>query len=460
MRALVIAGTHSGVGKTTAVTGIIAALKKRGYSVQPFKAGPDYIDPSYHTRASGLPSRNLDPWLLESSTVIELFHRAMAGKDIGIVEGVMGLYDGARGEDDWGSTAHLARLLRLPVILVVDASAGTRSVGACVLGFKTFDPKLNLAGVILNGIASPKHLELVIPSLAEVGVRLLGYLPRSRELALPERHLGLIPTVEETLHEGFFERLAGQVAATIDLEGLTSVASEASPPGVKTGLWPENPLPIRTSLAVARDKAFSFYYPDSLELLESWGVEVTFFSPLADSKVPDQAAGIYIGGGFPEIYAEALSRNFSMRASLKKAVEAGMPVYAECGGLMYLCRTLEDQSGNGWPMADILPAHCSVKESRLTLGYRTVEALDDNLLMKAGESVKGHEFHLSALSGLPETARPAYRIVDQGGRTEGFRYKNVLASYVHVHLASKPGLAERVLEFCSKQSRVREGAGP
>ena len=255
MRGVVIAGTHSGVGKTTIATGIMAALSRRGYQVQPFKAGPDYIDPSYHAAACGQPSRNLDTWLLEEPVIRELFQRAMNGKDLAVIEGVMGLYDGFEGDGEEGSTAHLAKLLDLPVVLVTDASAAARSVGATVLGFKSFDPQLNIAGVILNGIAGDRHLEFVTPSLARVGVPLLGYLPRRRELVLPERHLGLIPTLEGTVAKEFYGRLVEQVEQTISLDRILSLASSISPTDEQPQVFPERAHPTRVSIGVAMGKA-------------------------------------------------------------------------------------------------------------------------------------------------------------------------------------------------------------
>lgn len=451
MRALVIAGTHSGAGKTTAATGIMAALRRRGYTVQPFKVGPDYIDPSYHSIACGAPSRNLDTWLLDVPVIIELFHRAMAGKELAIVEGVMGLYDGFSGEDEEGSTAHLAKLLRLPVVLVVDASAAARSVGASVLGFKEFDPALHLAGVILNGIAGEKHLELVKPSLAMAGVPLLGYLPRRKELVLPERHLGLIPTMEGTVAVEFYDCLAEQVERTIDLDAVLALGSHAAPPPSAVHLvFPERPLPRRAAIAVAMDKSFSFYYPDSLDLLEAWGAEIIPFSPLADPELPKGVGGAYIGGGFPELYAQELAENEGMLRSLRRAAEKGLSLYAECGGLMYLGESIEDQDGKVHSMAGIVPARSSMKGTRLTLGYRTVRALDDSLLMKAGDSVRGHEFHLSALKETPHPATAAYEVLGHDGRREGFRLNNVLASYIHLHMGSKKGLASRLVDSCAR----------
>lgn len=459
MKALVIAGTHSGVGKTTVATGIMAALVRRGFKVQPFKVGPDYIDPSYHSGACGVSSRNLDSWLLQPEVLIEVFNRAMAGKDLGIIEGVMGLYDGAGGEDDIGSTAFSAKMLGLPVVLVIDASAATRSVGASALGFKHFDPDLQLAGVILNGIAGPKHLELVQPSLAQAGIRLLGYLPRKQELATPERHLGLIPTAEGKPARKFYDQLADQIERTADLDCLVSVAGHVRVPDAGPTVFPEEQLTPRTAIAVARDEAFNFYYPESLELLEAWGAELIPFSPLADTQLPATVGGVYIGGGFPEFFAKELSQNRGMLHSLRQAAQRDLPMYAECGGLMYLCQTLEDLDGKTEPMAGIVPAHCSMVNTGLTLGYRTVRALEDSPLMKADQSVRGHEFHLSVLKDATAGA-PAYEVLGHEGRREGFRIGNVLASYVHLHFGSDKRLAPRFVQSCTEWMANNRQGGP
>jgi cobyrinic acid a,c-diamide synthase len=449
MKGFVIAGTHSGVGKTTVTIGLMTALRRRGHRLQPFKVGPDYIDPSYHEDAAGLPSRNLDSWLLEPAVMVELFERAMAGKDLAIAEGMMGLYDGFRGESEEGSTAQVAKLLGLPVILVVDASAAAASIGALVLGFKEFDREISLVGVILNRIAGEKHLEFVKPSLAKAGVPLLGYLPNNREIALPERHLGLIPTGEGSVSRDFYRCLAEQVQQTIDIERILKLAAPIAAPDENESLiFPRQPLRPKAAIAVALDKAFNFYYPDSLDLLKAWGAEIVPFSPLEDRALPPCAGGVYIGGGFPELYARELCENKAMLLSLRAASLQGMPVYAECGGLMYLGESIEDTDGKRYPMAGVLPCQSTIKGTRLTLGYRRVEAVDDGPLMKGGESVRGHEFHLSALTERPQVPA-AYRLLDQSGRIKGFRINNVVASYIHLHLGSKRSLAPNFVNFCA-----------
>jgi len=450
MRGFLIAGTHSGVGKTSVVIGLLRALSRRGHRVQPFKAGPDYIDPSYHATACGVSSRTLDAWLLEPSIMRALFQRAMRGKDLAIVEGMMGLYDGCRGDAEDGSTAHVAKLLGLPVILVVDAQAATRSVGATVLGFQAFDPKVNLVGVILNGIAGERHLEFIKPSLAAAGVPLLGYLPRRSDLALPERYLGLIPASEGHVAEACYGHLADQVESTCDLDRLLSIAASFDLPTEEATIFPTDPRAVRTAIAIARDEAFNFYYPDALELLEAWGAELIPFSPLRDSGLPHGIGGVVLGGGFPELYAEGLSQNMPMRQALRRAAEAGLPIYAECGGLMYLGQRLEGQEGRSDPMVGILPTSSSLLDTQLTLGYRTICALHGHPFIREGDTVRGHEFHLSALTEPSQVAAAAYRVLDQSGRLEGFRMKNVIASYIHLHLASRSDLAPRFVNWCAE----------
>jgi cobyrinic acid a,c-diamide synthase len=451
---VVIAGTASGVGKTTVATGIMAALTRRGLRVQPFKAGPDYIDPSYHTWASGRPSRNLDTYLLPHPAVAELFQRATSGMDIAVIEGVMGLYDGHSSLSEAGSTAELAKLLGAPVVLVADASGAARSLAAMVGGYAAFDPGLRLGGVVLNGTGSPGHLELCREAIqSATGIPVLGGLPHHDDLRLPERHLGLVPMVEGPAGRDYLERLVAQVGSSIDLDHLLKLAGQATPPSTTPALFPARPHPPRARLAVARDRAFSFYYEDSLDLLKAWGAEVVPFSPLKDSALPPGVDGIYLGGGFPELYARELAENGGMREAIRMAAQAGVPVYGECGGLMYLGRSIRDFEGRESPMVGLVPARSVLLPTggrRLTLGYRTVRALRHGPLLRRGEEVRGHEFHWSVLEDDMGNSRRAYRVVDQGGRREGFHTGSVLASYIHLHLASRPFLAQRLVEACQR----------
>ena len=462
---VVIAGVRSGVGKTTIATGIMGALTRRGYAVQPFKAGPDYIDPSYHRVACGVPSRNLDTWLLPHDTVLELYGKAASKRQISVVEGVMGLFDGHSSLDEEGSTAQLAKLLNAPVILVADASKVARSVAAEVLGYQRFDPGLNVAGVILNGVGSDRHLEFCQPQIeATTGLPVLGYLPRRDEFEQPERHLGLIPTVEGTVASQWYDALIAQIEETIDVERVAQLARQPVSPspsahpelveGRPPQVYPQEPQPKRAVIAVAQDRAFNFYYQDSLDLLEAWGADLAPFSPLEDESLPEGAGGVYLGGGFPEMFAAELSANRPMLDSIRQAAARGIPVYGECGGLMYLGRSLTGFDGEAHAMAGLVPAVSAMSQSRLSLGYREVVAQDDGPLLSAGQQVRGHEFHWSTLEQPPGENESVYRVVNQGGRPDGFRAGSVWATYVHVHLGSAPGLAPRFVETCSRHSTV------
>ncbi len=450
VRAIVIAGTTSGVGKTTVATGLMGALVHQGFKVQPFKAGPDYIDPSYHTLMTGEPSRNLDTWLLPHNAISELFTRAMVNKDIAVIEGVMGLYDGRSSLSEEGSTAELAKLLQAPVLLIVDSRKGARSLAAMVAGYNTFDPSLRIGGVILNGIGSPSHLELCRDAIEHyTSIPVLGYIPRRDSLSLPERHLGLVPTVEETISKEFLELLTAQCEATIDIPQILRLSEQAAPPQAKSSLFPARQAPTSVKIAVARDKAFSFYYQDSLDLLHAWGAELATFSPLQDADLPEGTSGIYIGGGFPELYATSLRDNESMRRAIRTSARRGMPIYGECGGLMYLGTSMGDLQGNKHPMVGAIPISSRIDNSHLSLGYRTVQALNDGPILRQGEIVKGHEFHWSILDEGAKLAN-AYHLVGTENRYEGFQKNNLLTSYIHLHMGSLPQMASRFVQNCRR----------
>jgi cobyrinic acid a,c-diamide synthase len=448
VRAVVVAGTTSGVGKTTIATGLMGALVHRGLKVQPFKAGPDYIDPSYHAWVTGEASRNLDTWLLSHNAVTELFNRAMVNKDIAVIEGVMGLYDGRSSLNEEGSTAELANLLRAPVLLVIDSRKGARSLAAMVTGYQAFDSSLRLGGVILNGIGSDTHLRLCQESIEHyTGIPVMGYIPRRGNLSLPERHLGLIPAAEEPASKEFLELLVAQCEATLNIPQILRLSEQAMTPKPEPLLFPPVRKPTVAKIAVAKDKAFSFYYQDSLDLLEAWGAELAPFSPLQDTDLPRDISGLYIGGGFPELYATALADNKPIRQAIKVAAQQGMPTYAECGGLMYLGRTISDLEGNKYNMVGAVPASSQIDSPRLSLGYRTVQALGDGPILRRGETVRGHEFHWSVLKSSTNKAN-AYHILEKGEFREGFQKKKLLASYIHLHLASLPHMASSFIENC------------
>ena len=470
-RGLVIAGTASGTGKTTITCGLIAALRARGLRVAPFKVGPDYIDPTYHARAAGRACETLDSWMVPHAALRDLFARGAASADIAVVEGVMGLFDGRTGGGEAGSTAEVAKLLGLPVILVVDAAKIARSIGAQVLGYQRFDPDLAIAGVILNNVASDTHAALCTQAIeGATGIPVLGALPRDEALRAPERHLGLIPTVEGRVADAFFDAAEARVASRVDLDRLLAIAAGAALDGggqaedarVDAALWPSTPVRERTPIAYAADEAFSFMYPANLDLLAAWGADLLPFSPLHDAALPAGARGVCLGGGFPELYAEALAANAPMRASVHAAAARGVPVYGECGGLMYLGETLTDEAGRAHAMAGVAPLRSSMVRRRLTLGYRTATARADGPHLARGRTVRGHEFHWSTLDAPPAAATAAYAlgeggVEDASAAVEGYARANVWASYVHLHFATDAAIAPRFVGACRAASIAAPG---
>lgn len=448
---LVLAGTWSGVGKTTLATGIMAALRARGLVVQPFKVGPDYIDPSYHTLACGRPSRNFDAWMVPPDNCLEFFRRACVGTEIAIIEGVMGLFDGHSGLDDTGSTAHVARLLDAPVVLVMDVGKTCRSAAAVALGFSRMDPRLRIAGVILNRIGSQRHYHWTKEAVeTETGIPVLGYLPKDADLHIPERHLGLVPTAERGRIEGFLSHLRQVIEDYINLDALLEVARSAgrfeSP---QSSLFPAGDAQSRAILAVARDEAFSFYYQDNLDLLETYGAKLRYFSPLHDPVLPPEAQGIYLGGGFPEVYAEGLSANEPMLRSIRDAAGRGVQIYGECGGLMYLSEGITDFEGRRFPMVGLVPRWSIMQRKRVILGYAEVEARESSMLAARGSTLRGHIFHWSEIEPLPPEAS-AYRVLGPEIRWDGYLKENLLASYVHLHFGADPELARNFVGACAR----------
>lgn len=447
---VVVAAAQSGAGKTTATMALIAGLRDRGLRVQPFKVGPDYLDPSLLGWVAGRPCRNLDSWMVPGPHLLELFHRACRGAHIAVVEGVMGLFDGRSGAGDDASTADIARLLQAPILLIVDAARASRTVGAVAFGLSRADPRLRVAGAILNRVANDRHLATCAEGLKAVGVQSLGHLTRAAELTLPERYLGLISASETEPQPGL--RAALDVAAsTLDLDFVMQAAGSATPPPPpEAGLFAEKPIATRARIGVALDRAFHFYYRDALDLLESWGAELVPFSPLEDSHVPERASGIYLGGGYPELFAEGLAANTSMLSSLRGARAEGTVVYAECGGAMYAASGIEDAEGRHHSMAGLWPVQVSLKARKLSVGYRVVRACPPGFL--AGQELRAHEFHYSQLSKGNGHHQPAWLVLDQGGRPEGYSAPGVTASYIHVHFGSRPGLAASFVEACTRRS--------
>ncbi|GGW18634.1 hydrogenobyrinate a,c-diamide synthase [Streptomyces capoamus] len=449
---LVVAAPSSGSGKTTVATGLMAAFAARGLAVSPHKVGPDYIDPGYHALATGRPGRNLDAYLCGPELVAPLFLHGARGCDLAVVEGVMGLYDGAAGEGELASTAHVAKLLRAPVVLVVDASSQSRSVAALVHGFASWDPGVRVGGVILNKVGSDRHEELLREALDASGVPVLGALRRAVQVDVPSRHLGLVPVAERrSAAVEAVASMAGQVVRGCDLDALEALARSAGPlPGDPAPWTPESPAPDRPSrpaeergpvVAVAGGEAFTFSYAEHTELLAAAGAEVVVFDPLRDERLPDGTAGLVIGGGFPEVYAAELSANEPLRAAVADLAHSGAPVAAECAGLLYLCRELDGQ-----PMCGVLDAGARMT-GRLTLGYRDAVAVGDSVLAAAGTRMRGHEFHRTVVEPGAGAA-PAWGVRAPARRVEGFVQQGVHASYLHTHWASEPGVARRFVERC------------
>lgn len=452
-RPVVVAGTASGVGKTTVATGVIAALSRRGLTVAPFKVGPDYIDPGYHQAAAGRVSRNLDTWLGSPESVRANFAKGAAGADISIVEGVMGLFDGRAGAGDGGSTAEAARLLQGVVVLVVDCARMSRSLAALLFGFRSFDPGLDIAGVILNNVGSDRHRLMLADAAAEAGVPVLGVIQRQPGLALDERHLGLVPA-QEGDRGAVLDALAEAVEAGVDLDRIMALATPTPMDRDGAGQLAAG-APVK--LAVARDEAFSFYYADGLEALEAAGAAITCFSPLRDAGLPD-CDGVYIGGGFPEMFADGLEANEGMRRALAAAAVDGLPIYAECGGLVYLCGAVEVDGGER-RMAGVLPLAARMTGRRQALGYVEATARQDSILFRAGDKARGHEFHWSAVAW--REAELAYDCVSSrqdGVRMEGYCSGNILASYVHINFAGNPAAALRFTDACRQAKGVMTGA--
>ncbi|MFB7529123.1 cobyrinate a,c-diamide synthase [Streptomyces sp. NPDC056178] len=445
---LVIAAPSSGSGKTTVATGLMAAFAGRGLTVSAHKVGPDYIDPGYHTLATGRPGRNLDAYMCGPELIAPLFAHGALGCDLAVVEGVMGLYDGASGGGELASTAQVAKLLRAPVVLVVDASSQSRSVAALVHGFASWDPRVRIGGVILNKVGSPRHEALLRDALDESGVPVLGVLRRTERVAVPSRHLGLVPVAERRADaSAAVAAMADRVRAGCDLDALMALARSA--PGVPGELWDAagavagcgGPVAGAGRVAVAAGPAFTFSYAEHTELLAAAGAEVVPFDPLRDEALPEGTRGLVVGGGFPEVYASELSANEALRKAVAELVESGAPVAAECAGLLYLARSLD-----GLPMCGVLDARGRMSE-RLTLGYREAVAVSDSVLAAPGTRVRGHEFHRTVLEP-GAGAQPAWGLHQPERRVEGFVQQGVHASYLHTHGASAPGMARRFVERC------------
>ena len=430
---IVVAAPATGQGKTTVSTGLMAALSRAGHDVSGHKVGPDYIDPGYHALACGRPGRNLDPHLVGEERVVPLLLHGAAGADVAVLEGVMGLYDGRVGAHGFSSTAHVAALTRTPVVLVVDISRSSRSIGAVVHGMATWDASVEVAGVILNKAGSPRHAAEVRSS---IDLPVLGVLPRDDAVSAPSRHLGLVPAAERELSAAALDRLAAQVGEHVDLDAVLALAATA--PDLDEPPWdPAHevapPSAGRPVVALAGGRAFTFRYTETEELLRAAGCEVVAFDPMTDPALPPGTAGIYLGGGFPEVHASALTDNAGLRRELAAAVADGVPTVAECAGLLYLCDALDSS-----PMVGAVAAGAAMTE-RLTLRYPTMTAATDNLLTRRGEVVTGHEFHRTHVDPVAGPV-PAWEV---DGTAVGFAGPRLHASYLHTHWAGHPQLAQR-----------------
>ncbi|HEX6470770.1 MAG TPA: cobyrinate a,c-diamide synthase [Streptosporangiaceae bacterium] len=460
---LVVAAPASGSGKTTVATGLMAALARRGLAVSPHKVGPDYIDPGYHALATGRPGRNLDPWLTGEELVAPLLAHGARGADVAVIEGVMGLYDGAAGHGDFASTAHVAGLVDAPILLVVDASAVGRSIAAIVHGLRTFGD-VRIGGVVLNRVGSDRHAEICRAAIGELGLPVLGTLRRRDDVVTPSRHLGLVPAAERRADAtDAVDRLAALIGACCDLEGILALAGTAPPLAAEAwdpvtavhgtrpadgqaadpvaavhGTRSADGLAADPVVAVAGGAAFTFGYAETAELLAAAGARVARFDPLRDEALPAGTRGLVIGGGFPEMYAAELSANEPLRAEIG-ALGNAAPIYAECAGLLYLARSLD-----GAPMCGLIDAAATMTPA-LTLGYRSAVAVSASVVARGGERVRGHEFHRTTVT--PGHGTPAAWQWSTRG-PEGFVLGNRLASYLHLHWARSPQMAERFVEAC------------
>jgi cobyrinic acid a,c-diamide synthase len=443
MKGILVSAPGSGAGKTTVAAALMAALRRRGLVVQPFKCGPDFIDPGHHALICRRPSHNIDTWMLPGQLNRQIFTSACRDADFVVVEGMMGLFDGVRGSGEEGSSAEIAKLLNLPVLLVVDASSSARSVAALVHGFRTFDSQIRIVGVILNRVAGETHAQMLKDALRETNPNLwVGWLPHENELHLNERYLGLQTASERSWTGEALDLMASLVERHCPLDRLFEACETALPPGS------DKPRVAsadgRTRIGVARDLAFCFYYEAGLEELRRQGAEIVEFSPLNDPGLPADLDALYFGGGYPELYAEVLSNRKRLLSDLHEFAQQGKPIYGECGGLMFLSRELITTDGARWPMAGLLPLSIQMTDSLVHFGYAEVEFIADGMAEK-GARIRGHSFHCSKILDEGEVAKTAvvhYSLSNKSER-EGFAVGNVFGSYVHLHFAADPALARR-----------------
>jgi cobyrinic acid a,c-diamide synthase len=458
MIGFLVGGTASGVGKTTVALAIIACLRRRGYVVQPYKGGPDFLDTTHHTRIAGRVARNIDTWMLTAEANRDVFRRSALGAHAAVVEGMMGLFDGKDGATDTGSSAEIAKLLQLPVLLVLDCAKSARSAAAVVRGFESFDPDLPLAGLILNRVASRNHYRLLQSAIqAHCKTPILGWLPPEPHIAIPERHLGLHAAAENNAP---LETLADLAEKYFDVDAILQLKCALDSTAAATAIPMTQATGERLRIGVARDRAFSFYYEDNLDLLREQGAEMIPFSPIADRDLPADLDALYFGGGYPELYARELSENARMLAQIRAFVRSGGHVYAECGGLLYLARQLNIDQGNAYPLLGILPLETEMTNKLVDFGYVTVTFTQDCFLGPKGTSIRGHSFHYSRICAPAEVATNYQVEFSLSGlqQYEGFSSGNVLASYVHLHFGANPTVARH---FASAlRARRQTGVAP
>ncbi|PID22183.1 cobyrinic acid a,c-diamide synthase [Sporosarcina sp. P3] len=447
MNRFVLAGTGSGVGKTTFTIGIMRALMKRGLTVQGFKCGPDYIDTAYHTAVTKRPSRNVDSYMMAHDTIRAIVARASRDADVAIIEGVMGFYDGRSPLSNEGSAAHISDITNSPVILIVNAASMARSVAAIVKGFQSLDENSNIVGVIANQLGSKNHYDIVKTAIEkECGIPVIGYLPKDAVPTMPSRHLGLVPAIERGDLDSYFDSLATAIEETVNIEQLMEITN-AQTIEESSSIFDVQTESQEVHIAVAKDAAFNFYYEENLELLRAYGATLHFFSPLRDEEVPNKAQGVYIGGGFPEEFAEQLATNEKVKESLKNAISRGLPTLAECGGFMYLTEEIIDRQERKFPMLGVIPGRVLMQDKRAALGYREITGVTGNFLIDEETQAKGHEFHYSKYEG--EHTSPAYFSKSRFRvQQEGYLHKNLVAGFTQFHFASNPQLVRNWLKAC------------
>ena len=458
---LIIAGTHSGVGKTTVSLALMAGLTRKGRRVQPFKVGPDFLDPTHHRAATGRQSYNLDGWMLDAATNLVIFQKAASDADISIIEGMMGLFDGASPTDEAGSTAQMAKHLKAPVLLVVDGSAMARSVAALVYGYSTFDCSVQVVGVLFNRVNSEGHFRLLKDAVeGSSAVTVVGYLKQDAELIIEDRHLGLRVAFEGHKTD-LYDKLGKAALETVDLDKIEELAAQYGDyvyENMKSNMPDEQASRSTQSIKVgiAYDSAFCFYYQENFNALRDQGAELIFFSPLADSELP-KVDLLYLGGGYPELHAKALSNNVGLRQAIKDLALRGGAIYAECGGLMYLMDSIQGFDGEQFPMVSLFPFTAKMSRSHMVIGYRYLEVVETCMLGTSGFQARGHEFHYSTLVPLDQNTQGHYvcRIADASRSREGVDglvFHNTLALYSHLHFGSQPLLAKNLVEFARQTS--------